>query len=577
MRRGRGFGRKAPNRVVVRGAAAAPAPTAEIWLPWGDSIGVGSAARDGGDLDWPGVYQVRTRAPAGISADISPLDQAIAPDGTSWLSPLEYFGKQRTDDIDIDIYLVPHCSNGSSLGAGGWGVGNTLHEAFITRANAAIQTVKAANPAAVVGGIIQFEGSNDANVGSTPLTYRAALIAAIDDMRSRIFKNGISGATIADTPYIINGLIPEYLSTANRVLYEQALRYVAQQTAGGKFYKMPEGIHIGDNLHPSAAGTRSVGTGNALLLKDTTGPVVTGVVAPGTYSVYESQKMLLELTSNEYAYWTLSGAGASNYEIVWISDGDSGIDLSRMRQYLRWNGDGTKTPGNYPVTLVAEDASGNVTNHAFSTNVLAAYGNDAGDVTLAFVGAARIAVPNVTVKYKIPAVTFGAGLNNLTLMPGGATSSITAVKVGGVVCSKVANVSSGDLHDIWSVPLAQAGAYDIEITFVGTLQSLDYVITVWNSTKATPSSFVGVPAGYRNSPQETPSITVPTNGMACGSWRAEGVSGRAPLAGVTELSDNDSTAPYQWVGKRSTTGTLGFSHSGGGFMGMVAIAYERAT
>lgn len=558
--------------------SGAPIPAPEIWLAWGDSIGVGSAARDGGvDLDWSGVFQVRTRSPAGISADISPLDQAIAPDGTNWLSPLEYFAKQRVDDIDNDNYLVPHCSNGSSIGAGGWGIGNTLHEAFITRANAAIQTVKAVNPAAVVGGIIQFEGSNDANVGSTPLTYEAALIAAIGDMRSRIFKNGISGATIADTPYIINGFIPEYLSTANRVLYEQALRNVARQTTGGKFYKMPEGIHIGDFLHPSAAGTRSVGTGNALLLKDTIGPVVTGVVAAGTYSVYEDQKMLLELTANEYAYWTLSGAGASDYEIVFISDGTSGIDLSRMKQYLRWNGDGTKNPGTFPVTLVAEDASGNVTNHAFTTNVFTAYGSDAGAETATYIGAARLAVPNVTTKYKVPAVTLGAGLNLLTLMPGGATSSITAVTLGGIAATKVAYTSSGDLHDIWSVPIAQAGAYDLEITFVGTLQSLDYIINVLNSTAAAPSDFVFVNAGYRNSPQETPSITVPTNGLALGTWRAEGVSGRTPLAGVTELSDNDSTGPYQWVGRRSTSGTLGFSHSGGGFMGMVAIAYARAT
>lgn len=378
------------NRLVIAAEAfdgGAPVAAPELWLAWGDSLGVGIDARDPlVDLDWPAVKQIRFRAPAGISADISPLDQAVNPTGTDYLSPYEYFAKGRAAQIGADVYLVAHNSNGTSFGAVGWGVGNTLHEAFIARANAAIQTFLTANPTGVVGGIIDFECSNDANAGAAPLTYLAARLAAMADMRARIFQNGVSGANIAAKPYIINGMLPEYLSTANRVLYEQALRSAAQQTTNCYFYKMPEGIHRGDNLHPSLAGSRSVGAGDAALLVDVTAPVVTGVVASGDYSCYEGQKMLLELSANKYAFWTLAGAGAGDYEIIWLSDGVSGINLSRMRQYLRWAGDGTGTVGAHPVTLVAEDAS-RTTPHITASLTCPVNGRIVGGGNIAGIGA----------------------------------------------------------------------------------------------------------------------------------------------------------------------------------------------
>lgn len=333
-----------------RGGGGPAAPVPEIWLTWGDSIGIGIYARAGGtDLDWPGIYQVRSRAVAGISADISPLDQAIAPTGTDYLSPTEYFAKQRVADIGQNVFLVPHNWNGTRLGTGfDWGVGNSLHEAFITRANAAIVTVKATYPSAVVKGIIQFEGSNDA-VAGTPNTWKADCIAAIADMRSRIFMNGVSGANVSSTHYIIMGLIPEYYGGAYQA-YEDAIREIGFTTTNGKVYKMPSAITT-DNLHPNLAGNRTIGPLIAGLLTDVTGPTMT---SPATGTGTEGITYSLSLTSNDavgYSKFEINGgAGAAQFE----------IGNAYSTPVLRWVGNSTgPVAGTYVVGVRARDASGN--------------------------------------------------------------------------------------------------------------------------------------------------------------------------------------------------------------------------
>lgn len=565
----------AAQQPAFRGGGSPPAPTAEIWVGIGDSYTVGTTVRGGGDTDWPNSFQWRTtQVPTGINSDITPLDQPIPPDGTSYLSYLEYFIKTRAAATSIPIIIVPMGWNGTKMVGSGnsWGLGNSLYEMAITRTNAAIAAALIAYPGAQFAGFIHWMGANDANDGVSRAAYSSALSATVAGYKTRVFKNGVNGATVGDVPYICGGLLPEF-PLGNQVEY--AMQDIMAATTGGKYVPLAEGFNAGDNLHPNNAGARQHGIDCANILTDIAAPVIT---FPTAMSVYSGQTFLRELKSDKYTYWTITGTDAALFEVFAKTDGPSGIEARRTRWYLRpVSGGNLGAAGTYNITINAEGGNGVVATQPLAITSVAAYGNDPGPATVTYIGAGSVAVPNVTGTYIIPNVAFGAGLDLLTLMPGGATSAFTAVKVGGTVGTKVANTSSGDLYDIWSIPIAEAGSYDIELTFTGTLQSLNYIINVLNSTAAAASSFVSVNAGFRNSPQETPSITVPANGLAVGTWNAQGANGRTPLSGVTTLSSNESTAPYQWAGYRTSTGTLGFNHSGGAFMGMVAVAYARAT
>lgn len=545
----------------------------EIWLAWGDSIGVGVTVREAGDTDWAGVFQVRQRAPTGITADITPLDQAVAPDANSYLSPYEYFGKQRTADIGKDIYLVPHNSNGSSIAPGSWGVGNTFHEAFITRANAAIQTVLASVPNAKVGGIYQIEGSNDTS-NNAPATYETALRAAIADMRSRIFQNGVSGANLSALPYIINGLLPDYISTTNRRDYELVLRSVAQSITGGKFLPIPEGFNAGDNLHPSLAGSRYYGTASAGLLTDTSAPIISGIVGTGAYSIYTAQKMQLELSPNEYAWCTLSGAGAADFEIVTLSENTSGIGVSRFKQYLRWNLDGTKAVGTYTVTVVATNGAGLVTNQVLTVNVLAAYGTaSTGAVTVTDGGFVFANSNPGNVPYMSPSIALGAGLNLIYTYFSGSVTALNSLSINGIEATLVAGSTAGDVSQIWALPLAQATTGPMKVSTTGNVGQIRLKAVTLTNTVATAASTDNRNVGSQPNPMSSASLTCPTDGVIIGMGWNNGV----PTAGTGNTLIAANTVPASdtfFAVSRTTTGST--SINGNGFGALVSAAFAKA-
>lgn len=558
--------------------SGAPA-TAEIWFGWGDSIGVGISEQQlPADANPAAVYNVRARAPAGISQTL-PWDQAIANDGKNYFSPYQAFAKQRAADTGRNIYFVPHNWNGTSisLSTSTWGVGNSLHEAFIARANAAIQTVLAAEPGAVIGGIIQVEGTNDQIAGETnaPIaTFKSKIAAAISDMRARIFKNGVSGTNIADTNYIIMGLMPEGRTAQSAGAYrgsyfEQFLQQTAAALTNGRYVRVGEGMAEPDNIHPTYTSNHTIGVQMAGLLTNTTAPVISGV--PSTYNTYDAQKLGLLLSADKPVWWTTSNS--TDFEVVPIMDGPIGIESTRWKWYLRWLNDTTKGVGTYTTTLSAEDGSGLITTQAVSVTVEPAYGSvtGTGTPTLTNQGSVSYSLANVRTPYSTPARVVGRGLNLVRVIGSGSLTSITAVSVNGVNGVQVAAQTSGDQSQVWAVPIATAGSYPVTITGAGTVSSLTVQIATVTNTKLTPASGLILNNGYHGSPHVVAGVTCPAGGIVVGMGGVP--SAPTPIAGFT-LS-GAAGADFTFVGSRTTTGDVGCS-ANAGYSSIGAIAFEAA-
>lgn len=542
----------------------------EIWIGFGDSLGVGIDPRDPViDLDWPNVYQVRQRAPVGISSDITPLDQAIAPDGTNYLSSNEYFAKQRAADIGAAVYLVPHNYNGSRLGstATDWGAGTALTNGLIARANAAIQTVLAAAPNAVVGGFVLFEGTNDATINADPTTYNTNLNALIAAVRSGVFLNGVSGATAATKPIIINGLMPEDLNGPTHMAIELKLRETAATITNGKFYKMPEGIaRTQDNIHPNAGGMRVVGPAHAALLKDTTEPVITPSLA--SYTQYAGQKMLIELTADKYVWWTLSNT--TDYELFSFSDNASGIGFSRLRWFLRWIGDGTKGVGTYSTTLTAKDASGNVSTLNRTDTVVAAYGSQPGTITKTAMTMTTGAVTSDMRGRTIVPVSLGAGMNCIELSKNsGSAPDIASVTYNGIVLTRDPN--SGATTSLWYLPSAIAQSGNLVITpTASTITSIVCINICITGTQASPASSSVIQNGQHTTPHITGSLTCPSGGIIIGG-------GIIPSPGTVTTGETELNRTGNLVaGYRTTDGAIGAAGTNNGFSALFAAAFAPA-
>lgn len=539
---------------------------------WGDSLGVGIDARDVGLDVSPitGIQQVRNRAPVGLSTTLYPLDQGIAPTGTEYLSPYNKMAEALLTYGYPSVYIVPHNINSSQFNAPGWGAGNTAHEAFVTRANAAAATIYAAAPT-YKAVLIQFEGSNDANTGTDPSGYKSTLTAAISNLRTRIFKNGVSGTDFTNEDYIINGMIPEYLGSVNRTLYEQALRDVAASINKGKFYKMPEGIHRGDNLHPSAAGNRIVGPANQALVTDAVSPVISSP-SSGAYSIFAGQQMLipLQLSGSEYGSWSITGTDAASFEIVMVTAGTSGINLSRMNYFLRVVADGVLSAGTYSININAKDGAGNVTVLPYTVTCLAAYGTQTGTVTSANKTVLPVAATTNDARSRtVVPVTLGAGMNVITIVKAaGAAPDVSKVEFNGMVATRDAN--SGSNTYLYYLPSAQEQSGNLIITPTSSaITSVAVTIACVTNTKATPASSAVLGYTYHNTPHQTTSVTFNTGGVIVGGGVANGLTTEVP--GATFLT----TSGVAFTESRVSTGAIG-ANGTNGYSGIAAASFEPA-
>jgi hypothetical protein len=350
--------------------------TAEVWGATGDSLIDGLwmevYAREEQDTDWPGVKQVKNDGT--ISDDITPLDNQYGqPGGYDRFSLMEYFGKRRHELTGRTIYIIQCAIGGASIGgedeeASQWMVGGALHEGAITRLNRDIATVIAAEDNAVFMGIVQQLGSNDYEY--SPFYENSA--AAVADMHSRIYMNGVSGETAAgNIQHLFITPRPERLRLADSTYkVGWALRDLSLETPGGRFY-VPE-VGYGD-LHHFAEGVRRTGIGAAEILASTTPPSFTLAAA----SIGANDPYRQELVSaDETARWYVSGADADDFEVVLdyytLPIGGGNEESYRVRNFIQWKDGITHGTGTKNVTVNAVSGSGAASSQAHTVTIGAA-------------------------------------------------------------------------------------------------------------------------------------------------------------------------------------------------------------
>ena len=550
--------------------------TAEIWLVAieSDSTGVGIQAREAGDTDWTGVYQYRSRAPTGISSDTTPLDQAIAPDGTSYLSPVEYFGKKRYTDTGLPIYLVPHAYNGSRIvgSSNTWGVGQTLHENSIPRANAAIAAAIAATPGAQFKGFLTFGATNDMDYTSPPQTAAAwgtAFVAAVDDARGRIYKNGVSGATVGtDATVIMQGTLPEHRSGTSNTFESKMLELMGTQT-NYKYFRQAEG-NSADGVHANNAGNRLNGVGLAGTLTEAA-PTIT---FPSAYTIYNDQKLRYEIVTSKPCWLTLTGTNAASFEIVPIDDLNTpgNVASSRTRWYLRVASNGVlTTTGDYSFTINAKGNGGTATQAVTITST-AAYGSQVETIVHSW-NIGQAASDTFLGYWKLPAVPLKRGVNTIRVL--GVSGSVGAAptwnncrSANGLIGTKSAATEYTRGGAAFRIYSAQDQTQDIYFDPSDQSPATVYcIVTSAVGTTATPSG-EEFTTGTTSS-----SITCPSNGIVAGGGYATG--GLSPTSGQTNYSSPATVADaaVMWAGYRTTTGAVGVQ---GGYASLFAEAWTKA-
>jgi hypothetical protein len=554
---------------MPRGAATAPAPeaTAKIIIGAGDSTAVGVQEREGGDTAFAGTSNWRTRAPAGISTSL-PYDQAIAPDGTSYLSHWEYSAKRYTELFPTkSILVVPHGWNGSSIAGESpqWGVGNSLHESAIARANAAIAAYLAANPDAVLEFEISVsEGTNDQPVDADE--WETAWLAAIADIRSRVFKNGVSGATIGtDAVAVFRGMLPENMASGGGAsgVIEHTMRKFQYTMPNARYWKQAEG-NSADGVHPTNEGQRLDGVGLENTVYDTTPPVFS---APASFSIYSGEKLAREIVTDKPAWYYLTGTDAALFEIVPLAPISTGgaIDSQRFSWYLRWASDGVAPAADtYNVTINAKGSAASAATQALVVTVGAAYGTQVEAIASSWeIGQGADTSPKAsTTTFRDMPLKRGVNVLATLKVAGGVTDWTACVCSNGLVGVRDANSGEGGQFYIYS---AQDETVDIDVTWAGDTPSVFAFLTNLKGTTA-------LPASSATTTSATVNMTCPASGIVIVQGYA--VGGLTPPSGQTNYPDppikNDGA---MYAGYRTTTGDVG---AGGGFARLFASAWAKA-
>jgi hypothetical protein len=540
-----------------------------------DSTEVGTIVRDAGDTNPANAYNWRTRAPAGISTSL-PYDEAVAPTGTSYLAWSEGYVKQNITNSGLPTYVMPHGWNGTRIvdvtaGDSTWGVGRSLHEASITRANTAVAAILAANPGAVPRFTILVSGGTNDNAANAD-TWETNITAALADFRARVFKNGVSGDAIGtDAPVIFRGMSPEKIGAGGgaALAIEHKMRKFMYSLTNARYWKQPEGQNSGDNVHPSNAGQRADGIGAANIRDTTTAPVIT---FPSSFSIYTGQKLAREIVTNVPAHYYLTGADAAQFEVHQTKEGigDTNVNNSRAHWYLRWTGNGdAPAAGTYNVTINAKGNAPTATTLAVTVTVVAAYGSVVETVvashadaefptpgTTTIGGTSRRVIANINLKRGFNFVNIGKS--------GGTISDVSAcVASNGLVGTRDANAVNG----AWPFYFysAQDETVDLYATCTGSPTQFGVTVTSVVGTVAAPSTSQVL--GRATRVQQTTSMTCPTNGIIIGGGFC--TTGTTEVSGCTQLNTDDG---FNFTGSRTTTGIFGISNSGDGVMAAVALA-----
>ncbi len=536
-----------------------------------DSTEVGITTRDSGDIAWPNTYSWRTRAPAGISQTV-PFDEAVVPSGNNELAFSEYYVKQRNAIHGLPVYVMPHGWNGTGIAGGQWGVGGGLHESSITRANAAVAGILAANPGAVPQfTILVSGGSNDGALSGS--AWEDAMIAATADFRARVYRNGLSGAVIGNAaPVIYRGFTPEHIGALNasKNPMEYSIRRFQQLVPNSRYRKQPEGQGAGDNLHPGNAGQRADGIAAANIRDETTAPVLT---FPATQSVYVGQKFRREIVCDKTAYFFISGPDADQFEIVTTTEGngDNNINNSRSHWHLQLAGNAS----------LASEVSYSVTVNAIANGLLAApkqllftglpaYGSQVEPVVAQHVYSTIV---NSGYSGYVTDVPLKRGLNVVFVEK--STGSVTLVSTLTTSAGLVGAPGPSLDGQLWSFYLYSAEDQTVDVTVAGTGNingEMRYFVVNLTGTAATAGSSSLIGWTNHASPQTTEALTLAGEGIIVGAGNSSSAS-PTPGTGVTTLNVNGTL----FTGYRTTSGAFSYNNGGGGGSTVGALAFDKAS
>lgn len=299
------------------------------------------------DIPQPIVDQYAAAGPqAGvISAAVDPLGQAdyvalgntLGPGTTfaRWYSTLMPAGRR--------ILLVPAAYGGTPLVSAvsplGWrrGVAGNLYAQALAQAQGAL--VMAGAGAQIVAAL-WVQGEADGNANITGAAYQSDLDALISGLRTDL--------GVPNLPFIIGGMVPEYLSTGTRA----AIDTVQAATPGRQSYvgyaAGPHNQNLGDGNHYNAVGARLLGrymftaynqvvNGTAAPIADDGNFVITNSTVPtitGTKTVGQTLTATngtWSTTPTSYTYQWYSGdvaiGGAVNSTYV-LTAADVGAHIS---------------------------------------------------------------------------------------------------------------------------------------------------------------------------------------------------------------------------------------------------------
>ncbi len=233
-------------------------PTYVMLFSHGDSRVVGVFTAEAGDVDIAGLSQYvaeDTNTPGavaggypltlGLTSDITPIQQAIAYNGTRYLSPLIGAAKRVLDDTGFSVDISGGGYNGQSVDGTGHTLGplnDTVTSSNIIKAGNAFAARAAATPSAsLVPVILTIDTTNDG--GPDIASLHAAKLQQLIDLRT---ASGFSTA-----PIVVVSRTPEYNDTGEiGPFIEAAQRIAALKTANCYYCALPSGLGV---LHEGQA------------------------------------------------------------------------------------------------------------------------------------------------------------------------------------------------------------------------------------------------------------------------------------------------------------------------------------
>lgn len=214
-----------------------------------------------------------------ISQAVEPLAMHDSPTG---IGPGLHFARWYLHSVEPNrrVLLIPAAHNGTALSTNttplGWrrGVSGNLYALALAQAQAAL-TAAGANARIVAALWVQGETDGDNSVSGA--TYQTDLDALIAGLRTDL--------SLSTLPFVIGGMVPEYLSTGTRAAIDQVHADTPYRLAYAAYTAGPTGANLGDGNHYSAAGQRRQGRNMFdayLLAKDRSSPLTPSAPAAPT-------------------------------------------------------------------------------------------------------------------------------------------------------------------------------------------------------------------------------------------------------------------------------------------------------